>query len=1402
MPKATPTTAKSDKKKATSPPKASNQATEVDQGSDSEQASEKLTKEDGALVTSDNNADNCVGTSEFTVTRPSIGTVMLKWTCSVLFGIVLLVCLVESKLGIMAISNAMRHTTEMRYVRFVMLLIMVLVPSVVNLIRGTWRGVFGHTFPPWPQKSALLWGLCVSFLEALGLCLFVFHIPGIKGMDQPCTVILVMNGVHLCPAVYNLWKAVKKRKNTTIVRNTFGLTFIGAFVVICFCLLQKNVKVQDAWTVPVAIVCLSFAWTPAVQQQLIKSPEIISEYQSKDIEMDVKTAPNNESSQASTQSTPSPSMNEIKERESPDQPKTEPQIQPSTDKTPIDSTHQTKERESQEQPKTEAEPQSSINTTPTNSTHQTKERESQEQPKTEAEPQSSINTTPTNSTHQTKERESQEQPKTEAEPQSSINTTPTNSTHQTKERESQEQPKTEAEPQSSINTTPTNSTHQTKERESQEQPKTEAEPQSSINTTPTNSTHQTKERESQEQPKTEAEPQSSINTTPTNSTHQTKERESQEQPKTEAEPQSSINTTPTNSTHQTKERESQEQPKTEAEPQSSINTTPTNSTHQEKPSEPTMPIKNQPSSESAPLKSANQIRSDYGSGHTREENNKNKADNTKQPCTYDSSRKKPEPWKMIFYISFFKIIFIVAISLLLFSFLLFENRPTLSDFNSGWSGLGKYTWTSTRDDIYLFTVNIVGSAVGYLVAYMACTACMQRLAFTLPVVLATPVSILLLTIPLSCDFLISVKDRGFVCGPERNTLWLTIAAAVSLIVYELATVGWYHFKTENIVMEKETQLFLLPTYNSALLEQWLILVRRNNCYKAKQQSPLKIFICTTMFMEATHEMQQLLKSIKGMIEAQCEGRLNFEYHIFFDGAVEGPNSDKKNKFVEQLISEIKSILELKQQGDSETSYGRAMVWEKEDGKNLLTIHMKNSKKVKNKKRWSQVMYMAYVLWKKQNDKQKNASRCETYILTTDADVMFTPDSVEALLDRMIRDDSLGAVCARTHPLGRGLLGGLLVWYQTFEYAIGHWFQKAAEHVIGTVLCSPGCFSIYRCDAIQAVLPKYATDVKHAYDFLTKDMGEDRWLCTLMVQKGWRIEYCAAAENRTFCPDRFDEFFKQRRRWIASTLANMMIFIGDWRTVSKANPHISIFFFVYQMLLLISTLIGPSSVILVVSGGLKYAWDVRSLDSVITQCAVCFVYTILCLNTSSKKQLWVAKLLTVLYAVIMAVVVVGIAIDVVSDFGTDISPNKDVNATTTLNPAIISPDIRFSTTTVYLGCMVALFLVTGLLHLQECVNLFHGLWYLLFLPSGYLILTLYSICNITDITWGTREDEQQPQISTNPPWHKNSNFYSHVYSFASLKNKRTKRVRIPLVTITLRAQRAAMEEQMITYLIKN
>ena len=52
-------------------------------------------------------------------------------------------------------------------------------------------------------------------------------------------------------------------------------------------------------------------------------------------------------------------------------------------------------------------------------------------------------------------------------------------------------------------------------------------------------------------------------------------------------------------------------------------------------------------------------------------------------------------------------------------------------------------------------------------------------------------------------------------------------------------------------------------------------------------------------------------------------------------------------------------------------------------------------------------------------------------------------------------------------------------------------------------------------------------------------GEDRWLCTLLLQQGYRVEYSAAADAYTHAPVGFSEFFGQRRRWITSTFANLM-----------------------------------------------------------------------------------------------------------------------------------------------------------------------------------------------------------------------------------------------------------------------
>ena len=65
-----------------------------------------------------------------------------------------------------------------------------------------------------------------------------------------------------------------------------------------------------------------------------------------------------------------------------------------------------------------------------------------------------------------------------------------------------------------------------------------------------------------------------------------------------------------------------------------------------------------------------------------------------------------------------------------------------------------------------------------------------------------------------------------------------------------------------------------------------------------------------------------------------------------------------------------------------------------------------------------------------------------------------------------------------------------MWYQKFEYALGHWMQKATEHVFGCVLCSPGCFSLFRGSALlsEDVLKKYTANSTEAKHYIQYDQG--------------------------------------------------------------------------------------------------------------------------------------------------------------------------------------------------------------------------------------------------------------------------------------------------------------------------
>ncbi|XP_029657956.2 chitin synthase chs-2-like isoform X2 [Octopus sinensis] len=681
-------------------------------------------------------------------------------------------------------------------------------------------------------------------------------------------------------------------------------------------------------------------------------------------------------------------------------------------------------------------------------------------------------------------------------------------------------------------------------------------------------------------------------------------------------------------------------------------------------------------------------------------------------------------WKAGAIAAFCKAVFTVCIAFAI-------NNQLVSDENQPWTVLTKsIAWREHPVELENFLTNLCASFIGILVAYVTCKISLDVGAFGFPLFLSGLLCILILAIGDICGFFQTEQALSLVssCKSKSDNITYTFIATICLILAEILASWYIILQADTNLLPKDSAIFLMPGYNGVMLEEWIVL----NRHREPESSPIdfkervknsKIYICTTMYREADYEMKQLLESINRVNVAQFESIRHFESHVFFDGGVKG---SKPTEFALQLLSLLPSTLDISPKNcrQLKTPYGICLKWKlpAPGGKNRMKfcIHLKDNLKVKNKKRWSQVMYMSYALDYLLKE-QHVSENSEGFILTTDADVFFTPDSVEALLDLMTRDESVGAVCARTHPLG----SGPLIWYQKFEYAIGHWFQKSAEDILGSVLCSPGCFSVYRCDAIMDVLPTYSTTVNEAFDFLIKDMGEDRWFCTLMLQNGWRIDYCAVATNSTHCPDGFDEFFKQRRRWIVSTIANLILVVKESRLMMKFNRHISVFFIIYQFVLLLATVIGPATVILVVSGGLQYGWSISPTYSIIIQYVCSALFIIICLSTSGDFQLKVAKIFTFIYAIIMTVVTIGTIVQVVDDLNKDYDPDSNI-------PPVSISDI-------YLFALIAIFVLSSLCHLQEITNLLNGVWYLLCLPTGYLVLIMYSICNLTDKSWGTRED---------------------------------------------------------------
>ncbi|CAO3696263.1 unnamed protein product [Rhizopus microsporus] len=180
------------------------------------------------------------------------------------------------------------------------------------------------------------------------------------------------------------------------------------------------------------------------------------------------------------------------------------------------------------------------------------------------------------------------------------------------------------------------------------------------------------------------------------------------------------------------------------------------------------------------------------------------------------------------------------------------------------------------------------------------------------------------------------------------------------------------------------------------------------------------------------------------------------------------------------------------------------------------------------------------------------------VLMVDADTKVAPDCITHMVSAMKNDITVMGVCGETKIANKS--ESWVTAIQVFEYFVSHHYAKAFESVFGGVTCLPGCFSMYRIKAPKQdrwvpilsspeIIEQFnvsSVDTLHAKNLLL--LGEDRFLTTLMLRTFPRRQMILVpqAKSKTVVPNSFKVLLSQRRRWINSTIHNLMelVFVSE------------------------------------------------------------------------------------------------------------------------------------------------------------------------------------------------------------------------------------------------------------------
>jgi len=363
-------------------------------------------------------------------------------------------------------------------------------------------------------------------------------------------------------------------------------------------------------------------------------------------------------------------------------------------------------------------------------------------------------------------------------------------------------------------------------------------------------------------------------------------------------------------------------------------------------------------------------------------------------------------------------------------------------------------------------------------------------------------------------------------------------------------------------------------------------------------------------------------------------------------------------------------------------------------------------------------------------------------------------SICRLMDAMDRDSRVAGCCGEIAVALPGMDKGLMcsnpvVAAQVFEYKISHCMDKPLESWLGFITVLPGAFSAYRYAALTGAgstdpsvrppLQKYFASLHDPHRSLQSDhneqslwdanmyLAEDRILCFEIVAtkgKDYRLEYVKNAVAYTDVPLKLNLLLKQRRRWLNGSFFAMLHALANFPRIFSTTTH---------------------------SFGRKCLLAFELVYFVINVCITWFligsfflIFKLILLNALPTSEFWLAMqyLLNFLYAFTTAVVFV-------LSIGNDPVWTRRAYRWCSISYAvlfaiatlvqIVSIFSAGSSIAVVVGALllVAAYFFTAFLHGQFFYIFVTFIPYYFMLPTFVMIFTIFSMCNIHDISWGTK-----------------------------------------------------------------